>query len=310
MFRLSWGQHTGLICEPGWEAEALTTLADYLQQMPWSRLTLEYCSASQRRRNLFLESFDANHYRVSYGRALMNGGTVDNLVCPHVRLPDDFDTYLQTRVSSNTRQKIRRFSRRIERSSDLRLTDATSETFDQDLKALLDLWSRKWTPRRGAAKVQRVIDKYREILAQSQACQAVHLPVLWRGETPLGALANIVDWRKRHAYFIVAGRQETVSDPFIGLALHAHSISWAIDQKLDIYDFCHGNEPYKYSFGATDKRLTHLTIRREPNTTRLLLDPAHVREAVDRTIDFTSSNDALAAFYQLNTLGRSHEQTS
>ncbi len=44
----------------------------------------------------------------------VNPDGIDNSICPSVALPDDLDRFLETKVSSNTRQKIRRFLRQVE----------------------------------------------------------------------------------------------------------------------------------------------------------------------------------------------------
>jgi CelD/BcsL family acetyltransferase involved in cellulose biosynthesis/GNAT superfamily N-acetyltransferase len=278
--RLSWAQYVGFVCEPEWEDRALPALARRLREMPWSRLTLKHWSSSERRIRLFLEEFPGGDYLVKHKEPPSSPG-VDNLVCPYIELPDDFETYLDTCVNSNTRQEIRRFSRRIEATEKLRITVADSERFERDLEILLALWFRKWTEPRGRAEAVEVADKYRKILRQSHAIDAVMLPVLWRGATPLGALAGIVDRRRGRLYFIVAGRDESAMEPFIGLILHAFSIRWAIENGLGTYDLCHGNEPYKYSLGAADRRVAYVSIHRRPGVQPGWLDPSTV---LDRTI--------------------------
>jgi CelD/BcsL family acetyltransferase involved in cellulose biosynthesis len=74
--------------------------------------------------------------------------------------------------------------------------------------------------------------------------------VLWREETPLGALASFVDPQKASLLFYIGGRDESVDNPPPGLVLHAHSIRHAIANGFRTYDFLRGNEGYKYSLGA------------------------------------------------------------
>ncbi len=89
---------------------------------------------------------------------------------------------------------------------------------------------------------------------------ALFLPVLWQGERPVGALAILVDERKKSFLFWIAGRDETFDGLPAGLALHAHSIRHAIRNGFVTYDFLRGNEPYKYSFGAEEFRVTSFVL--------------------------------------------------
>ncbi len=260
--RLLWGQYSGFVCDPDWEERALPALGEALRARPWTRITLKHLSEPEHRSRLFVDGFDDRDYRVRSVPSTMNGGTVDGRVCPFVPLPADFETYLRSSVSRNTRQKIRRFTRRVEAGDGLRVTVADQDTFDRDLELLLGLWHTKWAPRRGVDTADVVRSKYREILSHSHALGAVRLVVLWRDDTPLGAVASIVDRPGGCLHFIVGGRDEATADPFVGLVLHAHNIRWAIENRFATYDFCHGNEPYKYSFGAVDRVVQHLRVSR------------------------------------------------
>src|SRR5438094_424297 len=73
-----------------------------------------------------------------------NDGERDNMVCPYIDLPDTFDRYLVDKLSSNTRQKVRRYLRKVESSSDYRLTVSTPATRARDLEILEDLWRAMW----------------------------------------------------------------------------------------------------------------------------------------------------------------------
>jgi Acetyltransferase (GNAT) domain len=306
--RLSWAQYTGFLCLPGWEEKALAALAAELQKIPWSYFRMTNWLTSERRRELFLSGFEQDKYELSFDHRALAEGDVDNRVCPFVPLPDRFEDYLSKCVSSNTRQKIRRFSRRIERAVDLKVTVTGGDLFQKHLGLILDLWLSKWAAVRGQRTAEKVVRKYREILAQSMACDAVFMPILWAGDAPLGGLAHIVDRHKRQMHFIVAGRNQDASDPFIGLILHAYSIRWAIENKLKVYDFCHGNEPYKYSLGATEKKLDHLVIRRRSRAKIGRLDPRNMSDALDEMSRFLAAgriDETNSACRQLGALCRS-----
>ncbi|MEX0347158.1 MAG: GNAT family N-acetyltransferase [Rhizobiaceae bacterium] len=292
--KLSWAQYTGMICEPERERAVTGAFADTLLQTPWARIGFLH-DGCRRRLDMLLERFPEKMYRLTERSQMINGGEVDNLICPQVPLPDSFERYLAECVSSNTRQKIRRFWRRFEADETLTITDSSPATFDGDLDALLDMWRVSWTPVRGEKSVERAISKYRDVIAQSHRLDAVNLCTLWRADKRLGALCSFVDRVSKHLYFIVAGRDETVSDPNIGLLLHTHNIKWAVANGMDIYDFCHGNEAYKFSYGAEAKQLTYLEISRRSACNVARLDPDHLGEAMRKTIAMLEADRTEAA---------------
>jgi hypothetical protein len=304
--RLSWAQYTGFVCLPEVEGPAVARAAEALRRLPWGYFSFRNCSASQGRLDAFLTGFDPADYEITWEQALMNGGEVDNLVCPYIDLPASYEAWLES-LSSNTRQKIRRFSRKLEGSPDSRIAVAAPEEFPDYLRRLLELWTAKWEPVRGADDARSTATKYEEILSQSFACDAMFVPGFWQGDALAGALAVIVDRDKRRMYFIAAGRDEQASDPSVGLLLHACSIRWAIEQGIRVYDFCHGNETYKYSLGAVDRRIHRLLIRRRSHVAPGRFDSRCLGLALDHVVRYIREDrrdDAMAACRFLRTLCR------
>jgi hypothetical protein len=302
--KLSWAQYTGFVCLPDWEERAIAALASAVGKMPWAELSIKNIPRGKRV-DLFLAGFATDDYSIEHHELLIDSGTVDSQICPYVPLAKDYESYLQSRVSSNTRQKMRRFWRQFETADDLRITDTTADTFDRDITILFNLWFKTWGSSRGQRSAEEAVEKYIEILDQSHSLGAVNIPILWRGEQPLGALGNIVDRHKRHLYFIVAGRDESVQDPNVGLLLHTHNIQWAINNGIETYDFCHGNEPYKYSFGAADLLITSFSITRSSKSSMGQFDPAHIGKAMKKAIKLLDSDyliDAKNAFRQIHKL--------
>ncbi len=261
-------------------------LTEHLKKMHWSRISLKYLFLSDKRRHIFTKQFSDKVFRTSYHKRFINKGATNNLICPYIDLPDDYETYLQTCLSPNTRQKIRPFTRRLENSDDLYITTTNSDTFQKDLDILMDLWAKKWTASKGR-KTKHLVRKFRQILQQGFECDSLYLPILWRGDTPLGALASFVDWLKPNLYYFVSGRDETCKDQLVGWVLHAHCIRWAIENGIRIYVFCHGDEPFKYSYGAKDRHLKHMIISsRSGVNLNDILDPYCIEEVMGKIIRF------------------------
>lgn len=287
---LFWGQYTGFICDPIWEDKVIPNFAKTLMQLHWSRLSLKYLYASDKRISLFMSEFPADIFQTSEHERWINNGTTNNLLCPFIALPSDFDTYMQTCLSPNTRQKIRRYMRKFEKSQDLYISITTEDTLQRDLDILVELWMQKWIDLKGH-KTKSLARMYRLILQHGFECNSLYMPILWRDEKPLGMLANFIDWQKRSVFFFVSARDEQNKEPYVGLVLHALSIRWAIENGFNTYDFCHGDEAYKYSFGATDRILKHLVVRtRSGINLHGMLDPGQLGDVMEQIIKLIEKN--------------------
>jgi CelD/BcsL family acetyltransferase involved in cellulose biosynthesis len=179
---------------------------------------------------------------------------IDNIdlgVSPYVDLPDSWDSYLAGTLSQNTRQKARRFLKKVD-ERELRVTQADVCTIERDLRILLDFWSARWGERK-AEKLPAIIRSMQQMLMRSFVSGHLFLPVLWKEDRPLGALACLTDPVKRVFLFYCCGRDETVTSPPPGFILHAYTIRHALSQGYRVYDFLRGNEPYKYMFGAKER---------------------------------------------------------
>ncbi|NEP19186.1 MAG: tetratricopeptide repeat protein, partial [Leptolyngbya sp. SIO4C1] len=185
---------------------------------------------------------------------------VDHYICPYIALPNSWDAYLQT-LSSNTRQKIRRFLRKVEGSARYRITSVEKNSLESHIVILLDLWQSRWLEKKGTGAAN-MLDAVRRLLRHSFEQNCLALPVLWQDDRPIGAIAHLLDWRKRQLLFYMTARDSDIKQPPPGLILQAYSIRQAIQQGFKTYDFLRGNEPYKYSLGAQDRQIQHLVVRR------------------------------------------------
>ena len=250
--------YTGFICLPAHEEQAIPAFADSLQQLNWATLRIEFLRASERRTRLFLDAFPADAFKRSELKRVDKDG-IDSSRCPFIRLPGDWEAYLTGCLSANSRQKFRRLLRRVETSGEFRITHADAATIDRDLGIVLDLWTTRWRPQKGAG-IDTIVKNYRAMLHHAFRSGALFLPMLWQGERSLGGLAILVDTRKKSLLFFLAGRDETFEDMPSGLALHAHAIRHAIRNGFEIYDFLRGNEPYKYNFGVEERRIASFVL--------------------------------------------------
>ncbi|MCG6856677.1 MAG: GNAT family N-acetyltransferase [Salaquimonas sp.] len=250
---------SGFLCLPQFEGRAIPALARHLLGMGWKSLWLNYFRASRKRSRLFLGFFpDRDFDKVDVG-GVNPGDVIDNTICPYADLPDSWDDYLGTSVSANTRQKVRRFLKRVEETDEFRITHADAATIDRDLDIVVRFWSEQWAASKGkeAEVIQQTI---RTATMECFDAGSLFLPVLWQGDRPLGALVCFADARHKTLLFYVAGRDQSFDDLPAGLVLHAYAIRHAIASGMTKYDFLRGNERYKYSFATGEYRVVNTRI--------------------------------------------------
>ena len=255
----SWADYTGLISIPEYDVAAIGCLGKKLLELHWNRIFFKYLHISDDRLNLLLRPFEEERFYIEHRTSTSNGGTIDKLICPSVNLDQDFDAFLSEKLSANSRQKIRRFLRKIDAADEYSVTQADAGDREQDIDTLVKLWHSKWSATKGR-HARRLAERYREILRRADATGCLFLPVLRRDENPLGVLGSFIDREKSELLFFVAGRGPGGNNPPVGLVLQAYSIRWAHQQGLHRYDFLRGNEDYKYVFGATDRHLRFIVV--------------------------------------------------
>ena len=294
--------YTGFLAEPAYEQNAIEGFSQYLKQQNWTHLKVEFFYGPQERRDAFLRALEGPDvmFRDSSPK---NAENIDNCICPVVHLPDSFDAYLDTSMSSQTRQKLRRFMRKVEADENYRITMATPETIERDLDILFRFWRIKWLAKKGEERTDRLIAGTRTLLMDSFATGNLDVPVLWHGDRPLGVLANMIDRQKKSVLFYITGRDEEWKTPSPGLILHAHCIRKAIAEGFKTYDFLRGTEPYKYMFGPQERQLS-CTIFRSRTGRNLgeVINRRSVDFIYERALDMYRRGDkayAEAAFKQL-----------
>jgi CelD/BcsL family acetyltransferase involved in cellulose biosynthesis len=252
--------YTGIVCAPESAHRAIAAFAKHLKAMHWASLHLENLRMSESRVRCLTEHLADNRLTFRRMKRVNQRDNVDNCICPAIDLPDTWERYLAHNLSSNTRQKMRRYLRKLENSSEFRITHADASTVQRDVEILLDLWRIKWTERKGDL-VPGLVKSNRLLFRHAFESGTLFLPVLWHHDRPLSALAIFVDPVKKSMLFHMVGRDETTDILPSGLILHGHCIRLAIEQGFRTYDFLRGNEPYKYSFGVRETVLNCTLVR-------------------------------------------------
>jgi CelD/BcsL family acetyltransferase involved in cellulose biosynthesis len=287
--------YTGLIAVPDYEESAIPAIARHLLQMHWTRIHLENIRMSDKRLGILLGHFPMEEFHTAEFERVNARDNVNNRVCPFVALPDTWEGYLANQLSANTRQKLRRMMRTIEGAGEFRISHAGPDTVERDLNILLDFWAARWGSRKGD-RLRSIVDSNRTMLMNCFRDDALFLPVLWKGNEPLGALASIIDRQKNTLLFYIGARAETASAPPPGLVLHGHSIRYAIANGFKTYDFLRGNEPYKYSFGADARIVRCIAVStRGWHNLGGVLDRRSVPLVFQRSVDFHTAGEVNTA---------------
>ena len=252
--------YTGIVCAPAFADRAIPALAKHLMKMNWAKLHLENLRMSPKRQRLLLDNLEDKRLTAQKLPRFNKTDNVDNCICPAAQLPGDWDSYLEQKTSSNTRQKIRRFLRKLDQSDEFRITHPDASTIDRDIGIILEMWRIKWAPRKGNL-LPGLIRSNRILFRDAFESGTLSLPILWQGDKPLAGLAFLVDTVKKTMLFHLAGRDETANDIPSGLVLHAYCIRRAIEQGFRSYDFLRGNEAYKYSYGVEETTIHCVLVK-------------------------------------------------
>lgn len=280
--RLGWAQYAGFICHPRFEQEAIVALAQSVSQSPWDEFHFKHVPMDNRLR-LFCENLDRSSMRAQNVPDVINGGTVNSLICPFISLDGSFDEWVDAR-SANRRKKFRKSIRELEDDKQLRIEYSTPETVSSHLEILFRNWYDQWAPKRGRRAAHAAVEAYRTHLAHAEKMGVLDVPVLWRDDTPLIAIANINDHSDGKVYVIATGRNTAIEEQNIGLKIHIDSIRRAFESGMKIYDFCHGDEAYKFDFGAKPMSVSNLVFQRPPEKSSKPKGSSSERRVLDREL--------------------------
>jgi len=280
--RLGWAQYAGFICHPDYEKEAIVALAQSVSKNSWDEFHFKHVPMDGRLR-LFCENLDQKSMRAQNVPDVINGGTVNSLICPFVALEGTFDEWVDAR-SANRRKKFRKSLRELEDDPQLRIEYSTPETVSAHLEILFRNWYDQWAPQRGRRAAHAAVEAYRTHLAHAENLGVLDVPVLWREDTPMIAIANINDHTEAKVYVIATGRNTSIDEQGIGLKIHIDSIRRAFQSGMKTYDFCHGDEPYKFDFGAQPMQVSNLIFQRPPQSSGKPKTDRVERRALDREL--------------------------
>jgi len=287
-----WADYNGLICIPEYEQAAISAFSSYIAEQSWRRFYLENLRMSEQRLVILLERFHNENYSIEHRKFGEEKGGPDLSTAPRIALPPTFESYLTNCLSSNTRQRIRRYRRKLLADSELEIRYCSPETIDDDLDRFEYLWKERWADEKGK-QVDDLAERYSLIMHQGSTEDDMLMAVMTHKRRPIGMVACYIDDIKQTVLFFVAARESSFSQVPIGLLLHAHVIEFAIREEFKWYDFLRGDEPYKYSLGGLDELLKTIIVTSKTSDKHIDKEQStFVKEAARKLLKFQKNANA------------------
>jgi CelD/BcsL family acetyltransferase involved in cellulose biosynthesis len=183
----------------------------------------------------------------------------DDAVAPLLRLPDTYDSYLES-LSGKLRHEIRRKDRRLrEALPDVRLVESSPDTVADDLGRFVEL-HRTSTGRKGTFMVPGMELFFRRLADDLLPDGMFRLMFL---ETGGDKVAGAVAFRWDDTFFLYnSAFDHAWAGLSPGMVLVAELIRCAIEEGCRSFDMLKGDLRYKYRFGARPRRVGRLRLRR------------------------------------------------
>ena len=164
----------------------------------------------------------------------------------------------------------------------VQLVDTSPDLFKAHLAILLSMWSEAELARRGKALSSRAKEGLQRLLSEANDAGVLFMPMLVEDGQPLGVLAHLVDRDLGRVHAVQGGLAP--SDVPVQTILHMASIEWAIAHGFGQYDFGQVEAADAARFGAGERKLRSLSIRRRVPARGQALDSANAAEALTRVL--------------------------
>jgi hypothetical protein len=243
-----WADHTGFVCLPEYEEEAIEIFAVFMQKhLQWDEFHIR--NVFDPRLDLFLNCFSPRKFGVRQ---------LDSISCPYIPLPDNWSQYLQGLSRRSTRKNLKYYTRQIERLNGFRVTHVQADNLEGQIETLLTLWQSRWGP-----KPEHVLNVFRATFHRCFESNYLWITILWDGITPISGIGAFADQQKKTFSYWIGGFNDKFSKLSPGTVTVGCSIRYAIENGFQIYDFLRGDEDYKFSFGAIERFNTNAIITRK-----------------------------------------------
>jgi CelD/BcsL family acetyltransferase involved in cellulose biosynthesis len=179
--------------------------------------------------------------------------------CPYIPLPGDWEKYICS-IDKKQRHEIRRKIRRAEEYYlPLRwYITQDGDTLDQEVDGFLELMAND--PNKAKFLTPTMRTQMHSIVRAAYKAGWLQLAFIEvNGEKAAGYLN--FDYMN-HIWVYNSGLDFRFGELSPGWVLLGYLLEWANEHKRQYFDFMRGDEQYKYRFGAIDRRVVRLTVRK------------------------------------------------
>ena len=239
-----------VVALPGQEAAVAGAVLGYLAERSWDLFEL---------RNLRQTAFSLTHLAPEARRRGLAVEVEQEDVSPSLRLPGDWDAYLES-LSKKDRHELRRKLRRLHSAGQVRWYQAADPA---RVPADVDDFIRFHRLSAEAKATFMTPEMEGWFLALVEHFQPKGLLRLYFLELDGVRLASAICFDYRSQILLYnSGYDPEYARLSVGLALKAYCIQDAIAANREVFDFLQGSEPYKYDLGGVDAPIYRMRIRR------------------------------------------------
>jgi CelD/BcsL family acetyltransferase involved in cellulose biosynthesis len=179
--------------------------------------------------------------------------------CPYIPLPGDWEKYLAG-IDKKQRHEIRRKMRRAEEYyMPLRwYIVQDSAPLEKEMDGFLDLMARDPNKARFLTPAMRL--QLHQIARAAYDAGWLQLSFIEINGEKVAGYLNF-DYLN-HIWVYNSGLDFRFSELSPGWVLLGYLLEWANENQRQCFDFMRGDEQYKYRFGAIDRRVIRLTVRK------------------------------------------------
>jgi CelD/BcsL family acetyltransferase involved in cellulose biosynthesis len=179
--------------------------------------------------------------------------------CPYISLPGDWEKYICS-IDKKQRHEIRRKIRRVNEyylSHRWYLLE-DGDKLDQEMEDFFKLMA--YEPTKAKFLTPEMKSQMLAIARAGYKAGWLQLAFIEvNGEKAAGYLN--FDYLN-HIWVYNSGLDYHYNDLSLGWVLLAYLLEWANEHQRECFDFMRGDEQYKYRFGAIDRRVMRLTVRK------------------------------------------------
>lgn len=184
-----------------------------------------------------------------------------NSFSPYIPLSRySWESYLQS-LSSKQRGTYLKKMRKLEKTFDVRLEEVTTEVQRRDaLAVLVDLHLKRWDDRGGSNALHRGdLVSFHEAWSRTALREGwLSLYVLRLDDKPAAAVYGFR--YNKVFYYYQAGFDPDYAQYSLGVLALGMTIRSAMEEGLEVYDFLHGDEDYKYRWTQEARELVKIDL--------------------------------------------------